>query len=362
MVLPKRMPRGSEPLPAWVIVFIAIIVGAPMLASVLGFFGIDWRSFLPWGHSDNWYIVAILGPIPLFFLVALIGKVFEERRAAKWAQAPGRIVKSGVGAREHGFAGEAETVRNIPLVAYTFSVGGREYRGERIVLGEVGESEIDAMLTKYPVGKDVTVFYDPADPSNCALERGIPSYVFSGCLWLTAIAAAGIAGVYFAATNATRLLAVRLPSQGNPEATIAFATFGLAILVFFLLYRRYLKQARNWPSVKGRIVKSEVETYVKREDGRDRTQYSPLVEYVYQVNGREYRSRQIRFSMTVQGSEAFARKEAARYPAGAEVVVHYDPNNVASAALEGPGGYPWVMLAAAAFCFGAAVLASGLFR
>ncbi len=362
MALPKRTPRGSEPLPIWVIVFIAIVVGAPILASVLGLFGIDWRSLLPWGHSENWYIVAILGPIPLFFLVALIGKVFEERRAAKWAQTTGRVIKSTVGSREHGFAGEAESVRNIPLVSYTFSVNGKEFHGERIVLGEVGASEIDEMLTKYPAGKDVTVFYDPANPNNCVLERGIPSYVFSGCLWLTVIAAAGIAFVYFAATNATRLLSGRLPPNGQPEATIAFATFGLAILVFFLLYRRYLRQARNWPSVKGRIVKSEVETYTKREDGRDRTQYSPLVEYVYRVNDREYRSRQIRFSMTVQGSENFARKEAARYPVGAEVVVHYDPANFASAALEGPGGYPWVMLAAAAFCFGAALFASGIFR
>jgi hypothetical protein len=253
-------------------------------------------------------------------------------------------------------------VRNIPLVAYTFSVGGQEYRGERIALGEVGASEIDEMLTKYPVGKDVTVFYDPANPKNCVLERGIPSYVFSGCLWLTVIAAAGIAGIYYTATNATKLLALRLPPQGNSEATIAFAAFGFVILLLFVGYRRYLKRARNWPSVTGKIVKSEVESYIKRDNGRDRTWFSPLVEYVYRVNGREYRSRQIRFSMTVSGGEAFARKEAARYPAGAEVVVHYDPENFSNAALEGPGGYPWVMLAAAAFCFAAAVFASGIFR
>jgi hypothetical protein len=362
MALPKRTPRGSEPPSFWVAVFVVIVVGTPILASVLGFFSIDWRSLLPWGHSDNWYIVAIFAPLPLLLVVALLAKVFEERRAAKWAQAPGRIVKSGIGSRDHRFAGEAATVRNIPVVAYTFSVGGREYRGDRIVLGEVGAGEIDAMLAKYPAGKEVTVFYDPADPNNCVLEHGIPSYVFSGCLWLTAIAIAGIAGFYYAATNATKLLALRLPPQGNPEATIAFAAFGLVILLFFAGYRHYLKRARNWPSVRGSVVRSEVETYTKREDGRDRTQYSPLVEYIYRVSDREYRSRQIRFSMTVRGSEAFARKEAARYPVGAEVVVHYDPDNFSNAALEGPGGYPWVMLAAAAFCFAAAIFASGIFR
>jgi hypothetical protein len=253
-------------------------------------------------------------------------------------------------------------VRTVADVAYVFSVGGKEYHGNRIAFGETGGSEIDAMLSKYPAGKEVTVFYDPRNPKECVLERGIPSFVFSGCLLLTAMAAGGVVFIYFAATQGTRLLAGRLPPQGKPEATMAFAGFGLAILLFFLMYRRYLNQARSWPSVKGKVVKSEVDTYIKREDGRDRTQYSPLVEYAYAVNGREYRSRQIRFSVNVQGSEDFARKVCARYPVGAEVVVHYDPANFANAALEGPGGYPWVMLAAAAFCFGVAIFASGIFR
>ena len=361
--MPKPPRRdGSEPPPAAIVVFIALVVGLPMLASVLGFFGIDWRSFLPWSHSDNWYIAAIFAPIPLLLLVALVTKLIEARRASKWAQTTGRIVKSATEARHHQFQGEAETVKNFPDVEYEFSAGGKNYRGSRVGIGDIGADEIDATLAKYPVGKSVTVFYDPKNPNECVLERDVPRFVLSGCLMMTVVAAAGITGFYYAVTNATQLLAGRLPPQGKPEATVAFACFGLAILFFFAMYRRYLKQARSWPSVKGKIVESRVETYVKREDGRDRTQYSPLVEYVYRVNDREYRSRQIRFSMRVQGSEAFAQKEAARYPIGAEVVVHYDPNNFSNAALEGPGGYPWIMLAAAAFCFGAAVFASGIFR
>ena len=362
MAKPPRPRDGSEPPPAAVIFLTACIFGLPALAWLLGLFGIDWRSFLPWGHSDNWYIAAIFAPIPLLLLVALVTKLIEARRAAKWAQTAGRVVKSTTEARHHQFQGEAGTVKNFPAVEYEFSVGGKDYRGARIGIGDVGPDEIDATLAKYPVGKTVTVFYDPKNPNECVLERDVPRFVLSGCLMMVVAAAAGITAFYYAVTNATRLLSGHLPPQGKPEATMAFACFGLAILFFFVMYRRYLNQARGWPSVKGRIVESRVETYVKREDGRDRTQYSPLVEYVYRVNDREYRSRQIRFSMTVQGSEAFAQKEAARYPVGAEVVVHYDPNNFSNAALEGPGGYPWVMLAAAAFCFGAAVFASGIFR
>jgi hypothetical protein len=359
---PPRPSDGSEPPQAAIIFLIACIFGAPAAAWLLGLFGVNWRSFLPWSTSGNWYIVAIFVPLPLLVLVALVTKLLEVRRAANWIQTTGRIVKSEVEARHHQFAGEAETVKNVPAIEYEFSVGGKDYRGARIGIGDIGADEIDATLAKYPVGKTVTISYDPAHPKDCVLEREMPKGVVSGCYLMFVLAAAGIAAFYFAVTNATRLLAGHLPPQGKPEATMAFACFGLAILFFFVMYRRYLNQARSWPSVKGRIVESRVETYVKREDGHDRTQYSPLVEYVYRVNDREYRSRQIRFSMTVQGSEAFARKEAARYPMGAEVVVHYDPDNFSNAALEGPGGYPWIMLGAAAFCFGATVFASGVFR
>lgn len=358
----RKLRDGSEPPPAAVIFLIACIFGAPLIAWLLGLFGIDWRSFLPWSTSENWYIVAIFAPLPLLVLVALVTKLIEARRASNWAQTTGRIVKSAVETRRHQFSGEADTVKNFPAIEYEFSVGGRDYRGARIGIGNVGADEIDATLAKYPVGKSVTVSYDPAHPKDCVLEREVPKGVLSGCLLMLVLASAGIAGFYFAVTNATHLLAGKLPPNGKPQATVAFACFGLAILAFFFAFGRYRKQAARWPSVRGKIVESRVESYIKREDGRDRTQYSPLVEYAYRVNDREYRSRQIRFGMTVQGSEAFARKEAARYPAGAEVLVHYDPNNFSNTALEGPGGYPWIMLGAAALCFAASAYASGFFR
>ncbi|HVT55298.1 MAG TPA: DUF3592 domain-containing protein [Xanthobacteraceae bacterium] len=359
---PPRPSDGSEPPQAAVIFLIACIFGLPALAWLLGLFGVDWRSFLPWSMSENWYIVAIFVPLPLLVLVALVTKLLEVRRAESWKQTTGRIVKSEVEARHHQFAGEAETVKNVAAIEYEFSVGGKDYRGARIGIGDIGPNEIDATLAKYPVGKAVTISYDPAHPKNCVLEREVPKGVVSGCYLMLILAAAGIAGFYFAVTNAARLLAGKLPPDGNPRATMAFGCFGLAILAFFFAFGRYRRAAARWPSVPGKIVSSRVETYIKREDGRDVTHYAPQVEYAYAVNGQEYRSRQIRLGMAVEGTEAFAQKETARYPAGAEVVVHYDPENFSSAALEGPGGYPWIMLVAAAFCFAAAAYASGFFR
>lgn len=359
----NRAPNGgSEPPPAAVFIFVAIVIGAPILATALGFFGIDWRSFLPWSDSGNWYIAAILAPIPILLIVALVTKLWEAKRASKWAETSGKILKSTVEARHHQFTGEAETVKNVPSVEYTFSVGGKEYRGARIGIGEVGGEDIEPMLARYPVGKSVTVFYDPSDPNQCVLEREIPKGIVPGCLGMLAVAALAVVAFYYATTNATRIIGKYIPNPERAPFVVAISCFGIAVLFFMWGYRRYVKSTQHWPTAPGKVVESRVESYEKRDDGKLSTSHAPLVEYVYQVHGREYRNRQIRLGMTVEGSEMFAQKTLARYPKGASVIVHYDPANASNAALEGPGGYPWIMLAAAVFCFVIAAIASGVFR
>lgn len=356
----NRAPNdGSKPPPAAVFVFVAIVFGAPILATALGFFGIDWRSFLPWSDSENWYIAAIFAPIPILLIVALVTKLWEAKRASKWAQTSGKILKSTVEARHHQFSGEAETVKNVPAVEYAFSAGGKDYRGARIGIGDVGGEDTDAVLARYPVGKNVTVFYDPSDPNECVLEREVPKGIVPGCLGMLAAGAAAVAGIYYATTNATRILGNHID---NAPFVVAISCFGIAVLFFLWGYRRYVKSTQNWPTAPGKVVESRVESYEKRDDGKLRTIHAPLVEYVYRVHDREYRNRQIRLGMTVEGSEMFAQKTIARYPKGASVIVHYDPANASNAALEGPGGYPWIMLAAALFCFVVAAIASGIFR
>lgn len=356
----SRAPNdGSEPPSAAVFVFVGIVFGAPILAMALGYFGIDWRSFLPWPHSENWYIAAIFAPMLLLLIVALVTKLWEAKRASKWAQTSGKILKSTVEARHHQFNGEAETVKNVPAVEYEFSIGEKTYRGARIAIGDMGGEDIEPMLARYPVGKTVTVYYDPSDPNQCVLEREIPKGIVSGCLGMLALLAAAVAAFYYATTNATRILGNYID---NAPFVVAISCFGLAVLWFFAGYRNYINSAARWPTVPGKIAESRVESYEKRADGRSSTIYAPLVEYVYPVHGREYRGRQVRLGMTIEGSEVFARKTVARYPKDASVVVHYDPANPSTAALEGPGGYPWIMLLVAAFCFGVAAYASGVFR
>ncbi len=54
--------------------------------------------------------------------------------------------------------------------------------------------------------------------------------------------------------------------------------------------------------------------FCEREEGKDRTYYAPVVEYVFQVYGHEYRSRQIKLGIEMTGSQIFAEAIAAKYP------------------------------------------------
>jgi hypothetical protein len=93
------------------------------------------------------------------------------REAAKnWASTTGKIITS----RVEVTGGDHATVS--PHVVFQYNVYGREYSGNQIKAGDVhwasytSRAAYDA-VDKYPLGAEVTVFYDPEHPERSALER-----------------------------------------------------------------------------------------------------------------------------------------------------------------------------------------------
>lgn len=112
----------------------------------------------------------------------------ESARILAWPSTEGVVVKTSL---------HRERIRRLNLltsnrqprhqysstIAYEYSVNGRSYlsnsigqvRGlDRIMgksRGEFGGAYEASWLSKYPEGKRVNVFYDPADPSTAVLER-----------------------------------------------------------------------------------------------------------------------------------------------------------------------------------------------
>lgn len=93
--------------------------------------------------------------------------------------------------------------------------------------------------------------------------------------------------------------------------------------------------SKAWPTASAIIKESRVAeqgTYVKTM--RTGTRYRLEVEYRYRVQGTKYTNRRVQFGNKWLDDEDFVRKLAAKYPAGAEVTVHYNSKNPSSAVLD----------------------------
>ncbi len=167
---PLQGKSGDNP-PTWAI---AVVVGVIGLVGLI--FGAEQmsrgaiRDHVPFGDSDLFWIGLIFLPMLALVLVAIASKTLELRRAKGWAQTTGRILSAKVEVRRHQFAGEPETVKNVPAVQYEFHVGARKVIGSRIGIGDDAAANPEATLKRYPAGANVTVYYDPRDPTQCVLD------------------------------------------------------------------------------------------------------------------------------------------------------------------------------------------------
>jgi hypothetical protein len=354
---PAAAASGGSP-PGWAL---GIVVGSVVLVVLTIMIVRGTGAHSPLIDSDYFYVGLIAAPMVVLIVVAVLAKMLEVHRAAAWSTAMGRVVKSGTEAQRHQFAGEQTEVKTVPVVQYEFSAGGRTWRGSRISIGEdSGGANTADTLARYREGAVVTVYYDPANPKNCVLERDIPKGVGKGLAILVGFGVVLAAIIYVLVTIAPGLVEQRFPKANSAVVVIA-AAVGVLVLLFFIASRRVSRKAADWPLVRGTILQSGTEKVESRLQGRQQIVYAPVVEYRYRVSDVDYVSRQIKLGVRVSGSPSYAAGVAARYPQGGTVDVHYDPANPSSAALENPTGTSWLLLVVAMVCFGVAAYASGAF-
>ncbi len=124
-------------------------------------------------------------------------------------------------------------------------------------------------------------------------------------------------------------------------------TVGIIVFVFLILnviflgiiffMRRRIAAVRQWPSTMGTINASYLE---RRSSSEGSTNY-PVVQYSYQVGGQAYQGLKIAPGPEVGGTGA--GKVVARYPAGAQVMVFYNPQSPSDAVLETKAPAQWLM-------------------
>jgi len=102
--------------------------------------------------------------------------------AGLWPRTDAVIVRSGV--RQVGKGGF------LPGIVFSYQVGDRAFEGHRLTFGSrTGTSSFaQEIVDRHPVGKAVTVSYDPGDPGFAVLSpTGDPSAYFKGAWMLSAM-------------------------------------------------------------------------------------------------------------------------------------------------------------------------------
>lgn len=288
-----------------------------------------------------WMVIAW----PLLMLavvaVAAIYKYIEENNARSWRSTKGVVIKSEVEMRNvkvmggiQRTDGEGTEPRNFANVVYEYELFGKKLRNNRVSIGEdLGNFEVEETLARYPVGTQVTVYYNPRRPKESVLERSAPKGMW-GCVFFGIVgsAVAYLASVYGLGKLYDTLGTIWTPA--NAGRVMFFTAFGLIVGMIAEAIRRALAATRAWPTVPGRITKAEVESFegYSPPDKKGRTTvqtfYKSVLLFSYTVNGRAYIGQTVGTTSQMTANwEAPARRLVSRYKIGQEVKVHYDPKN-----------------------------------
>jgi hypothetical protein len=115
-------------------------------------------------------------------------------------------------------------------------------------------------------------------------------------------------------------------------AGVCLLIFGGMLLNLFRM-RSQMQAARNWDKIEGVITVSKVEQPSEHVSD-DLNDASPIVRYRYRAGGQDLESDRIAIGGQPMMTRVLAGKLIGRYPVGARVDVHIDPNDPKSALLE----------------------------
>jgi uncharacterized protein DUF3592 len=128
---------------------------------------------------------------------------------------------------------------------------------------------------------------------------------------------------------------------------LAIVAAGVVLIVGGVYFRMLSLRSRSWPVVSGVITESHL-TY--SGTGTKRTSSGSYIAYRYGVGGKFYNGSVVSYAPDIFES---ATSTVNRYPQGADVQVHYDPRDPATAVLEpGTGLTPFFALIGGVGCFG----------
>ncbi len=110
-----------------------------------------------------WSVVPlILAAVGVTLLVYDAKEVRMLTCSLEWPQVQGKVRSAKV------FQHKGEGGGSSAEIKYTYEVDGVGYESDRVHFGDLAASD---MVLKYRIGHDVSVYYDPDDPSISVLDR-----------------------------------------------------------------------------------------------------------------------------------------------------------------------------------------------
>jgi hypothetical protein len=111
--------------------------------------------------------------------VFLLVKSFKDRKKAEtsqgWPATQGQIIAARISESTSTDSDGDRSTSYSPALEYTYNVAGQEYKGDKIAFGFTQGygryAKAQAALARYPLGAQVTLYYNPANPADAVLER-----------------------------------------------------------------------------------------------------------------------------------------------------------------------------------------------
>ena len=112
--------------------------------------------------------MALFAALTDYYMVQYISDERKaEKEASEWPSVNGTVLTARLVSH-----GSIRYRADFPEVSYSFEVNGKVYKGKHISAGgEMGGVTAQGVLDRYPVGSQVTVFYDPHNPKKAVLEK-----------------------------------------------------------------------------------------------------------------------------------------------------------------------------------------------
>lgn len=137
------------------------------------------------GWNKLFVIPLVVGIAALGYFASLIVKANSTE---SWIAVRATIVRSQI-TNENISRGTRRTDRviEVPLIEYSYSIEGIEYRGKRVFVGDNSLSDVAGeksrtWIKRFPVGKSVTAYVNPKDSGESILVRGSRPGIWTGTL------------------------------------------------------------------------------------------------------------------------------------------------------------------------------------